>query len=409
MICRYCQKVHSFDDDYSLREATREVKSDYPRCDWHWRFVCSVCGRPQHFNGTTWCETTGRFICLSCAKSHRFVRRKFWNWLGYYAIECDACSEYHPALDYLEFLGEHPWQIHSGMQKKRAGLDREVELPEPTSTYVSLEKVTINDEQISQAWDRLADKWSRSSMEHGDFNRQYIIDPAIFRLLGSVEGLFVLDAGCGNGYLCRSLAKKGARVVGVDISKRFIEIAKQRDSENPLGITYYSGTLRNLAMFKKEVFDVVVSNLALMDVLDQEKAIMEISRVLKRNGRLIFSIMHPCFSSSPVHGWVRVPQDSQRKEDWLYWRVDRYFDRSMQIWRYRDWPPTYSFHHPLSDYISMLVRNGFIITDFEEPVPSRRAMKEHYREFGNECDRIPWFLVIGARKAGRIMKGICSK
>lgn len=202
-----------------------------------------------------------------------------------------------------------------------------------------------------------------------------------------------MDAGCGNGYLCRSLAKKGAKVVGVDISKRFIEIARQKEREDPLGIQYYVGSLCDLNMFEDETFDAVVSNLTLMDVLDLEKAINELYRVLKKNGKLVFS-MHPCFASPPVHGWVKVPEDSERKEDWIYFKVDRYFDRCVVVWRFYDSPPLYSFHRPLSDYVKALIENGFVITDFEESVPS----KKYYRDFGNEYDRISWFLVIGAKK-----------
>jgi len=360
--------------------------------------MCTICGRPRHFNGITWCEETQRFICWSCAKNHKVVHRKFWKWKNYYAIECDACSKRHPALDYLEFLGEHPWQLHPNMQKKREGLDPETELQKSTSVYVPLKKGVISEKQISEAWNKLADRWSNSYTEYGDTNRRFIIDPAIFRLLGSVKNLSILDAGCGNGYLCRLLAKKDAKVTGVDISKRFIQIAKQKEKEAPLGITYHVLTLCDLSTFQDETFDIVISNLALMDVHNLEKAVKELHNVLKKNGKLVFSIMHPCFSSPPVRGWVRTPQDSNRKEDWIYWKVDRYFDRSMEIWQYLDWPHTYSFHHTLSDYFKSLIRNGFTVTDFEEPVPSKQAMKEHYRELGNECDRIPWFLIIGAKK-----------
>jgi len=398
MICKHCQQIHLFDDDYQLREATRDLESEYPRCDWHWRFLCSICGRPKHFNGITWCEETRRFVCLSCAKSHKIVRGKFWKWKYHYAIECENCKEHHPALDYLEFLGKHPWQLHPDALKRQEGLNLETELPGPTSFYYPLKKGVVTEDQISQAWDRLAEKWNRGYTEYGDTNRKYIIDPAIFRLLGSVRGLSILDAGCGNGYLCRLLAKKGAKMVGVDLSKRFIEIAEQKEKEFPLGVKYYTGTLSNLLMFEDESFDVIVSNLALMDVHDIEKAIMELHRVLKKNSRLIFSIMHPCFSSPPVHGWVREPEDSNRREDWVYWKVDKYFDRNIEIWQYSDYPPTYSFHYPLSDYIKMLIRNGFTITDFEEPIPSRKAIRHHYREL-NDCDRISWFLIIGAKKA----------
>jgi SAM-dependent methyltransferase len=275
----------------------------------------------------------------------------------------------------------------------------ETKIQKSESIFVPVTKAEINEEQISNAWDKIADQWCNRYTEYGDINRQYVIDPTIFRIIGPVKDMSILDAGCGSGYLCRLLAKKGAKVFGVELSKRFVEIAKQKEIEAPLGITYYSETLCNLAMFQDETFDMVISNLVLMDLPDLDKAIKEINRVLKKKGRLIFSVMHPCFASAPVRGWVRKPIDSNRKEDWMYWKVDRYFDRSMEIWRFDlDWPPIYSFHRPLSDYVKMLIKNNFSIIAFEEPIPSKKAMKEHYRDFGDESDRIPWFLIIGAKK-----------
>jgi hypothetical protein len=38
------------------------------------------------------------------------------------------------------------------------------------------------------------------------------------------------------------------------------------------------------------------------------------------------------------------------------------------------------------------------MTDFEEPVPSKKVMEEYYRDFGDEHNRIPWFLIVGAKK-----------
>jgi len=218
MICKYCEVIHFFDADYPLREAQKDLKSDYPRCDWHWRFVCSVCGKPRHFDGITWCDETQSFTCINCAKSHRVVRRGFWKWKYYYNIECARCGKRHPALDYLEFSGRHPWQLHPDMQKRSEGLDQKNE-PQRlwASEFVPLEKVRVSEEQISEAWDRVADEWTRHYDEFGDVSRRYIIDPVLLRLVGSVSGLSIFDAGCGNGYLCRILAKKGARMVGVDI------------------------------------------------------------------------------------------------------------------------------------------------------------------------------------------------
>lgn len=62
----------------------------------------------------------------------------------------------------------------------------------------------------------------------GDSNRRFIIDPALWSFLDDVRGLSVLDAGCGNGYLTRVLATKGANAVGIDYSKTFIEYCRAR-------------------------------------------------------------------------------------------------------------------------------------------------------------------------------------
>lgn len=394
-ICRYCQLIRSFDSSYPLRKATREIDSDFPRCDWHWRFICDFCGRPRHFSGVAWCEKTHKFICLSCASRHRIVQHQFWNWKNYYEAYCDDCKRYHLALDFLEFCNRHPWQLHGDMCAKKMGSDHETVL---RPAYSSFSQVDIpSEEQVSQAWDRIADKWVDRYSEHGDMNREFIIDPVIFRLVGSVENLWVLDAGCGGGYFSRLLAKKGARVVGVDISKRFIEIARQEEKKDPLGITYHVASLSDLSGFKSNTFDLIVSNIVLADVRDLDKAIEEFGRVLRLKGRLVFSTMHPCFSTSPVHGWVRIPPDSDRLEDWVYWKVDKYFDRSVETWQFRDWPLAHGFHRPLSDYMRVLLKNGFVITDFEEPIPAEKDVAELYRQLADGL-RIPWFLIIGAQK-----------
>jgi 2-polyprenyl-3-methyl-5-hydroxy-6-metoxy-1,4-benzoquinol methylase len=283
------------------------------------------------------------------------------------------------------------------MRRLKTGLDSAPELNQVASSYVPL-KQAMSEAQISKAWDRFAHEWADRYNEYGDLNRQHLIDPMILKLVGAVKDLHALDAGCGNGYLCRLLAKKGARVVGVDASKEFIKMARQKEKENPLGIEYYVGTICKMSMFQEETFDLEVSNLVLMDLYDLEKAIGELRRVLKTGGRLIFSIMHPCFASPPVHGWVRTPLDTNRNEDRIYWKVDRYFERTMEIWRLQDaaQPPLYSFHRPLSEYIKTLLKHGFMITGFEEPTPSKKAIEEHYRQFSEE--RIPWFLVMGAEK-----------
>jgi 2-polyprenyl-3-methyl-5-hydroxy-6-metoxy-1,4-benzoquinol methylase len=257
----------------------------------------------------------------------------------------------------------------------------------------------VSDMMVEEAWSKAADGWWGQYGEFGDTNRRYIIDPALLRILGNIDGKRVLDAGCGNGYLCRLLSKRGARVVGVDVSERAIELAKVAESEEPRGVEYYVRSLSDLSIFKKNTFDFVVSNIVLCDLQNLKHAISELHRVLKIDGKLVFSIMHPCFTSPPIHGWVKKPLDSDKLEDWLYWKVDRYFERSTEVWKQGSIPSLYGFHRPLSDYMKILIENKFMLTDFEEPVPLKKDIEEHYRSLG-DGNRIAWFLVIGAVKMG---------
>ncbi|MEM2935806.1 MAG: hypothetical protein QW231_01350 [Candidatus Bathyarchaeia archaeon] len=142
------------------------------------RFVSSVCGKARHFNGTTWCEKTRMYLCLHCGTDHRLLNGDFWNWKTYYAIGCPDCGERHPALDRLEFQGEHPWQLHPKMLKKREGLSPEKELQKVYPTHVSAEEHPVTEEQIAEAWDKAVDKGERKYTKFGDLNRRYVIDPA---------------------------------------------------------------------------------------------------------------------------------------------------------------------------------------------------------------------------------------
>ena len=399
MICEYCKLIHSTSEQYPLREAKHDPESDYPRCDWHWRYVCDICGQPRHFNSVTWCEDTRKFVCRACGEDHRLVTDKFWKWDSYYAIKCPFCHQRHPAIDRLEFQGNHPWQLHSEMLRSKKNMSLEEECPDTIVSESLPQDHAVSDHAVGKAWSTAADQWWGHYSDFGDTNRHYIIDPAIMSILGDVKGKQVLDAGCGNGYLCRFLWKRGARLTGVDVSEKAIDLAKSAESEEAKGIEYHVLSLSDLSIFKKNTFDFVVSNIVLCDLQDLKRAISEIHRVLKTNGKLVFSIMHPCFSSPPVRGWVKRPLDSGRLEDWIYWKVDRYFERNTEMWKQGNLPALYSFHRPLSDYMKTLIENKFIITDFEEPVPLKKDIEENYRSL---CDgeRIAWFLVIGAIKMG---------
>lgn len=117
------------------------------------------------------------------------------------------------------------------------------------------------------------------------------IMPRFLDLLGDVSGLSILDAGCGEGYLSRIVASRGASVTGIDISARLIEIARSKDPEGK--ITYLQADLSQPLPDYREHFDLIVSHFVLNDVSDYRGFLNTLGSVAKPGGRLVLSLNNP--------------------------------------------------------------------------------------------------------------------
>jgi len=100
----------------------------------------------------------------------------------------------------------------------------------------------------------------------------------------------VLDIGCGTGSLCLMVARildKGF-VCGIDISSKMVEIAKRKAELIPHKIDYRVGNSTALP-YNNKTFDVVFTGLMYhhLDYEEKQRALGEIHRVLKQNGRYI--------------------------------------------------------------------------------------------------------------------------
>jgi SAM-dependent methyltransferase len=261
--------------------------------------------------------------------------------------------------------------------------------------------------EIAERWNRLAPRIAAAYGPCGDAVREHLINPDIFTLLGDVTGLHVLDAGCGEGYLCRLLAERGAHVTGVDLSHIFLQYALAREQETPLGIRYLEQDYQKLD-FPDGSFDRVVSNMVLMDLSDYRGAIRESARVLAPQGMFVSSILHPCFIT-PDSGWCEVSGDRPA------WHVDAYFRRECveqtspaarppyNFDPSRERPP-FMFHRPLCDYFTALADAGFVITGLREAEAGPDDPDAATAAPGG--DQIPWFLIIRAAKAAPARRGV---
>ena len=89
--------------------------------------------------------------------------------------------------------------------------------------------------------------------------RLHIETYTYFHLLGELADKSILDLGCGEGFYTRKFRRKGAaRVVGVDISEKMIELARLQEARVPLGIEYIVRDVIELGEIGS--FDLVVAS-----------------------------------------------------------------------------------------------------------------------------------------------------
>lgn len=115
------------------------------------------------------------------------------------------------------------------------------------------------------------------------------------KLIGSVKNKKVLDLGCGGGQISIAFAKKGARVIGIDLSEEQIKFAKKLAEKNKVKISFEQGSFQKLSTIKSGSQDIVFSSWAFLYSPDIKQVFREANRVLKKGGLFIFSQDHPFF------------------------------------------------------------------------------------------------------------------
>ena len=148
-------------------------------------------------------------------------------------------------------------------------------------------------EVSSDAWDKL------TSNEPVSFVRQLVREgrekmqaAIIEKLPKDLRGTRILDAGCGTGVLSRMLDEKGAEVVGVDISEKLIEVAKNRSSLNK-NIEYFAGDMKEQSFGN---FDYIIAMDSLIHYY-AEDVISSIADFFNRaNNSVLFTVIPSTFA-----------------------------------------------------------------------------------------------------------------
>lgn len=241
--------------------------------------------------------------------------------------------------------------------------------------------------------ERLQTQWAESAQDWIDTDqaiRTGMLDRWMLDALGDVSGKSVLDIGCGEGRFSRLLSQLGATVTGVDLTEALIERARSLASD---GETYLIDNAENLRGLEDENFDLAVSYIVLVDLLDYRSAISAAYRVLRPGGLFIVCNIHPMRSASQHNGWIR---HGDRK---LFYPLDNYTDEGPREFTW--WGRQFvNMHRTLSSHISAFLDAGFNLRALHEPTPSAEELDAN-PTFDDEY-RAPNFIIYVLRKAGEI-------
>jgi len=214
-------------------------------------------------------------------------------------------------------------------------------------------KKNIDKEINTMKYDKDTVEFKRIFNEHGekyvkmkekDQNRKYL-SKIILSMLGKVKNKKILDVGCGGGEECEMLARKGANMIGIDISEKMISLAKEKCKG--LKTKFFIGDMEK-TKFKGKNFDIIIAFFSVMYKKNLKSLFREFKRILKEKGEILIVVPHP------IREMMKFTKN--------------YFYKG-KYWKILNGIKIFSYFWKVEDYINVFTSEGFIVKEVRELKP----------------------------------------
>ncbi|MEY4731304.1 MAG: hypothetical protein RL681_250 [Candidatus Parcubacteria bacterium] len=257
------------------------------------------------------------------------------------------------------------------------------------------------------SWGGVAGWYDNLLERSGDTYQSKVILPNLLRLVDPHPNELIVDIACGQGMFSRALANNKATVIGVDISKELIALAKKKTLPNA---EFHVAPAHAMPFVQTASADKAVIVLAIQNIENFADVFAECRRVLKPAGHLSLVMNHPAFRIPGRTSWEWDEPNAMQ-----YRRVNAYLsdsraaidmhpsqsrsgdDRS----RENNAAPgkrTISFHRPLQVYMKALAKHGFAIVKLEEWISHKKSEPGPRAKAEDRARKeIPLFLYLEAK------------
>lgn len=206
---------------------------------------------------------------------------------------------------------------------------------------------------------------------------KYLVYPLLKRLCGNVKEKNVLDVACANGELAIYLAKKGAKVTGVDYSRRMIQSAMLKaKAKGATNIEFFTVDARNLEFLSPQKYNIIIISVLLPHLKlknDIEKFFKGVRKRLKDDGRVLLAEPHPCFD------YLLRKEISKKNRSTSYFESGKEYQFAIKLAEGKKTLNSIAYHWSIQDYASAIHLADLVIKNIHEPIPAKGLAKKFPR------------------------------
>jgi len=242
-------------------------------------------------------------------------------------------------------------------------------------------------------WNAMAGDWVASGERNWaatepDWGIWGVPESELDMLPTDMTGMRAVELGCGTGYVSAWMARRGARVTGIDASEAQLATARRLAAQHGVELELHHGNAESTP-FEDACFDFAISEYGAAIWCDPYAWIPEAWRLLRPGGRLVVLAHHPLstvcspWSGAVIEERLIRPYFGLHRVDWTEVEVD---------------PGGIEFTLPLSEWVALFRDTGFVVEDLREPRPGTDAPKEAFFATASWAQRWPSELVWKVRK-----------